>query len=259
MTRAIIFNTRSRFVNSKGRKKTRELSGLMMIPARLSLIAEPFPVPRPNKPHPFGLIKPAFRRWGQSRLLTTHVWTLRSPRMARKLRIQYPGAIYHVMNRGDRGELIFLDEVDHERFLETLQEACAKTGWQVQAYCLIPNHFHLVLETPQPNLATGMKWFLGTYSSRFSGRHNYFGHLFGGRYKALVVDGSTPGYLKTVCDYVHLNPVRARLLRSGEALRDYCWSSFPHYLKSPGRRPGWLRVGRLLGEHGIPKDSPVGR
>ncbi len=78
--------------------------------------------------------------------------------MARKVRIQYPGAIYHVMNRGDRREAIFADDEDRERLLQTLTEACQKTGWQVQAYCLMRNHFHLVLETPQPNLVVGMKW-----------------------------------------------------------------------------------------------------
>jgi putative transposase len=84
--------------------------------------------------------------------------------MARKLRVQYPGAIYHVVNRGDRREPIFKNDQDRRRFLETLGEACGKTGWQVHAYCLMPNHFHLVVETPLANLVAGMKWFLGTYS-----------------------------------------------------------------------------------------------
>ena len=133
--------------------------------------------------------------------------------MPRKLRIQYPGAIYHVMNRGDRREKIFADDPDRELFLKTLGQTCEKTGWQIQAYCLMANHFHLVVETPQPNLVVGMKWFLGTYTSRFNRRHKEFGHLFSGRYKSLLVDGSATGYLKSVCDYVHLNPVRARLLK----------------------------------------------
>jgi putative transposase len=77
--------------------------------------------------------------------------------MARKLRVQYPGAIYHVMNRGDRREPIFADDRDRRRFLDTLSEAGAKTGWQIHAWCLLPNHFHLVVETPQPNLVAGMK------------------------------------------------------------------------------------------------------
>ena len=175
--------------------------------------------------------------------------------MARKLRVEYPGAIYHVINRGDRREPIFRDDADRRRFLETLGEACAKTGWQVQAYCLLGNHFHLVVETPQPNLVAGMKWFLGTYTSRFNRRHKEFGHLFSGRYKALVVEGSGNGYLKTVCDYVHLNPVRAKLLAPEQPLTDFPWSSYPLYLGTPGLRPRWLRVDRLLGEWGIAKDS----
>src|SRR5436309_13142792 len=135
------------------------------------------------------------------------------------------------MNRGDRRESIFHDDADRQRFIETLGEACGKTGWQVHAYCLMPNHFHLVLETPQPNLVAGMKWFLGTYTSRFNRRHKLFGHLFSGRYKAMIVDSATPGYLKTACDYVHLNPVRARLLRPEAVLRSYRWSSYGEYLR----------------------------
>ena len=90
------------------------------------------------------------------------------------------------MNRGDRREPIFKDDEDRQRFLETLGEACAKTGWQVHAYVLVPNHFHLVVETPKPNLVAGMKWFLGTYTSRFNRRHKLSGHLFTGRYKSLI-------------------------------------------------------------------------
>ena len=95
-----------------------------------------------------------------------------------------------------------------------LGEACAKTGWQIHAYCLMRNHFHLVIETPSANLVAGMKWLLGVYTKRFNIRHKTCGHLFAGRYKALVVDGSGNGYLRTVGDYVHLNPVRARLIVS---------------------------------------------
>src|SRR5437762_1813592 len=179
--------------------------------------------------------------------------------MARKLRVEYPGAIYHVMNRGDRREPIFKDDADRERFLETLGEVCAKTGWQVLAYVLMPNHFHLVVETPQPNLVAGMKWFLGTYTNRFNRRHKLFGHLFSGRYKSLLVDGSGNGYLKSVCDYVHLNPARAKLLSLKQKLLDYRWCSYGEYLKDRAARFPWLRVDRLLGEHGIPKDSPAGR
>lgn len=178
--------------------------------------------------------------------------------MPRKLRVEFPGAVYHVMNRGDRREAIVRDAKDRERCLETLAEACSKTGWQVHAFCLMPNHFHLVVETPQPNLVAGMKWFLGTYTGRFNRRHKLSGHLFGGRYKSLLVGGQG-GYLRAVSEYVHLNPVRAKLLGAEEPLRAWPWSSFPEYLRPAAQRPAWLRVDRVLGECGIPKDSPAGR
>jgi hypothetical protein len=104
-----------------------------------------------------------------------------------------------------------------------------------------------------------MKWLLGTYTSRYNRRHKEFGHLFSGRYKALIVDGSGNGYLKTVCDYVHLNPARAKVIGPEQPLSAFAWSSYRFYLGAPSRRPCWLRVDRLLGEWGIPKDSPAGR
>src|SRR2546427_2700874 len=88
--------------------------------------------------------------------------------MARKLRVEYPGALYHLMNRGDRREPIFQDGIEWQRFLESLAECCAKTDWQVHALCLMPNHFHLVVETPKANLVAGMKWLLGTYTKNVS-------------------------------------------------------------------------------------------
>ena len=163
------------------------------------------------------------------------------------------------MNRGDRREAIFLDDTDRQQFLKTLGEGCEKTDWQVHAWCLMNNHFHLVVETPRANLVEGMRWFLAVYSNRFNHRHREFGHVFSGRYKALLVEGSGNGYLKAVCDYVHLNPVRAGLLRPEQPLQDYAWSSYPLYLAQPAQRPSWLRVDRLLGEWGIPKDSLAGR
>ena len=123
--------------------------------------------------------------------------------MTRKLRVQYPGAIYHVMNRGNHRENIFLDDEDRACFLSTLAEACRKTEWGVLAYCCMPHHFHLVVETPQGNLVAGMKWLLGVYTKRFNIRHKLCGHLFAGRYKALIVEGNGDGSLATVCDYVH--------------------------------------------------------
>lgn len=179
--------------------------------------------------------------------------------MARQMRLEYAGAIYHVMSRGDRQEAIFLDDEDRRRFLKTLGEASERAGWQVHAYCLMGNHFHLVLETPQPTLVAGMKWFLGTYTQRFNAKHRMRGHLFAGRYKSLLVDDSDAMYLRVVCDYVHLNPVRARLITEEGKLADYAWSSFPEYLKPPLKRPAWLRVDRLMGEWGIRRDGIAGR
>ena len=172
---------------------------------------------------------------------------------------EYPGAVYHLMNRGDHREVSFLDDADRERFLATLGQTCVKTGWEAHALCLMPNHFHLVVETSCANLVAGMQWLLGTYTGRFNRRHKLFGHLFSGRYKALVVDGSGDGYLKTVCDYVHLNPARAKLLAPEVPLPEDAWSRWSEYLKPPCERWPWLRVGRLLGEYRIPKDSAAGR
>ena len=164
-----------------------------------------------------------------------------------------------MMNRGDHREDIFRDDNDRYWFVHTLGEACARTDWQVHAWCLMRNHFHLVVETPKPNLVDGMKWLLGTYTSRFNRRHRLCGHLFSGRYKALFIDGSGNGYLKTVCDYVHLNPARAKILSNEQKLSVFGWSSYPAYLKPPSSRPIWLRVDRLLGEHGIYTDTATGR
>jgi putative transposase len=180
--------------------------------------------------------------------------------MPRKPRVEYAGAIYHVMSRafGEKAR-IFLTDVDRQDFLKILAEACLKTGFHVHAYCLMRNHFHLVVETPNANLVAGMRWLLSAYTLRFNHRHTRFGHVFSGRYKALIVEGGGHGYLRTVCDYVHLNPVRAKLLRPEQRLREYPWSSFGGYLTAKARRPEWLRVDRLLGEHRIPDDRAAGR
>jgi REP element-mobilizing transposase RayT len=121
--------------------------------------------------------------------------------MTRPLRIEYPGAIYHVLSRGDRREAIVKNDADRELFFELLERTCRRTGWQIHAYCLMSNHFHLVVETPRSNLSAGMQWLLGAYTQQFNRRHRLSGHLFGGRYKALLVDGRRGAYLRQVCDY----------------------------------------------------------
>src|SRR5260370_30023542 len=101
------------------------------------------------------------------------------------------------------------------------------------------NHFHLVLETPNANLVEGMRWLMSAYTIRLNHRHELFGHVFSGRYKALLVDRSGSGYLKTVCDYVHLNPARAKLLSARQRLSEFRWSSYGEYLKGRAARPAW--------------------
>jgi REP-associated tyrosine transposase len=179
--------------------------------------------------------------------------------MPRKMRVQYPGAMYHVMSRGDQRDDIFFDDVDRHDFVKTLAEACLKTDWEVHAFCLMRNHYHLVMETPHANLVAGMAWLQSTYTIRLNNRHKLSGHVLSGRYKAQVVEGSGNGYLRAACDYVHLNPVRAGLLAPEDRLLAYPWSSFGLYLAAREHRPVWLRVDRLLGEHGIEEDTPASR
>jgi putative transposase len=169
--------------------------------------------------------------------------------------------MYHVMSRGDQRDDIFFNDVDRYDFIKTLAEACLKTDWLVHAFCLMKNHYHLVVETPSANLVAGMAWLQSTYTIRLNNRHKLSGHVLSGRYKAQIVEGSGNGngYLRTACDYVHLNPVRAGLLAPEERLLAYPWSSFGLYLAAREQRPAWLRVDRLLGEHGIEQDTPLSR
>src|ERR1044071_3173206 len=122
----------------------------------------------------------------------------------------------------------------------------------------MPNHFHLVVETRRAKLVADLKSFLGTYAGRFNRRHKLVGHLFSGRCKARIVDGSGSGYLKAVCDDPNLNPVRARLRNPEQPLPAYPWSGWPEYLEGPRQRCPWLRVDRVSAEYHIPKDSAGG-
>lgn len=158
--------------------------------------------------------------------------------MPRKPRVEYAGALYHVMDRGDRSEAIFRDDGDRELFLRTLGQTCERTGWRVHAYVLMNNHYHILLETLEPNLSTGMHWLQSAYTIRHNVKHGLKGHLFQGRYKAIPVDGRDGLYFRTVSDYIHLNPARAGLV--GERLLDFRWSSFPALVGAPRKRPRWL-------------------
>src|SRR6266567_1986373 len=172
--------------------------------------------------------------------------------MARQIRIEYAGAAYHVMARGNQGRPIYADDSDRKMWLETLGEACEKTGWRIHAYVMMVNHYHLLVQTPEANLVAGMKWLQSTYTQRYNSRHEVFGHLYQGRYKALVVDGQSGNYFGVVSTYIHLNPARARLVRPGEQrLSGYRWSSYPLYLKGRRERPVWLEVQQVLANVGM--------
>ena len=137
-------------------------------------------------------------------------------------------------------------------FLDTLDEGCGKAGWRVHAYVLMGNHYHLLLETPEGNLVAGMKWLQGTYTQRFNSQHEVFGHVFQGRYKAVLVDGGSAEYFRVASTYIHLNPARARLIRVGEEpLWRYAWSSYPTYVGRGKGRPRWLDTARVLGSAGF--------
>lgn len=168
--------------------------------------------------------------------------------MPRQVRIQYEGAFYHVMARGNRRNRIFAspDGDDEELFLETLGDCCGRTGFRVWAWVLMRNHYHLLIETPAANLVEGMGWLQNTYTRRFNARHREWGRLFGDRYKSVLVEpGGGDLYLRTLLDYIHLNPVRARLVPT-EAFPDllaYPWSSLAKgYALAPRAREPWLAV-----------------
>lgn len=181
--------------------------------------------------------------------------------MARSVRIEFGGAFYHVMARGNRREAIFKDEEDRIRFVQTLGEACAMTGWRVHAWVLLSNHYHLMLETPEPNLVAGMQWLQNTLTRRFNVRHRAWGRVFGDRYKAVLVEGEQAFYYETLMDYIHLNPVRAGLVRvsKGQGVLDYRWSSVASgYALPKQKRTPWLAVEEGLAAFGFP-DTAKGR
>jgi len=174
--------------------------------------------------------------------------------MARKLRLQYAGAFYHVINRGNYRADVFASDGAKDAFLECLGEACEKTGWKVHGYVVMRNHYHLALETPEPNLVEGMQWLQSTYANRFNRFRGERGHVFQGRYQAIVVEDGA--HLGAVAHYIHLNPVRARIVSVRQA-NEYRWSSL-RFLAKRGVRPGWLRLEDALLAEGSLADTPGG-
>lgn len=174
--------------------------------------------------------------------------------MARPLRIEFAGAVYHIMARGNQGQKIYADDADREMWLATLVQAWHRTGWRIHAWALMGNHYHLLLETPEANLVSGMKWLQGTYTQRYNARHHQRGHLFQGRYRAVPVEAGSGTSFQTVSTYIHLNPARAKQIRIGEQkLWQYLWSSYPSYVRQ--EPPVWLITERVLGSLGLPPQA----
>lgn len=169
--------------------------------------------------------------------------------MARPLRIAYPGAYYHVTSRGNEQKDVFKSQRDREKFLEYLSSATQRYGAVIHVYCLMTNHYHLLLETPEGNLSTIMRHINGAYTTYFNVKRKRAGHLFQGRFKAILVEADA--YAAELSRYIHLNPVRAGAVEKPE---DYAWSSYRSYI---GQNPPaeWLKIDFVLGYFGTGADA----
>ena len=164
--------------------------------------------------------------------------------MARPLRLEYAGALYHLTARGNARADIFADDADRRLFLELLGKEITQQGWRCYAYCLMDNHYHLLIETPEANLVAGMRRLNGVYTQAFNRRHGRVGHVFQGRYKSIVVYKDRYGL--ELCRYIVLNPMRARMVKRAQHWR---WSS---YRASAGEvtAPAWLEAEWVRGQFG---------
>jgi REP element-mobilizing transposase RayT len=164
--------------------------------------------------------------------------------MTRPLRIEYPGAFYHITSRGDRREAIFDDDEDMRLFLRVLSEVVGRFNWLCYAYCLMDNHYHLLVETPDENLSRGMRQLNGVYTQASNRRHSRTGHLFAGRFKGILVDKEH--YFLELTRYVVLNPQRAGMVN---APHEWLWSSYQSMVGDVPA-PGWLAMDGLLAHFG---------
>ena len=172
--------------------------------------------------------------------------------MTRPLRLEFAGALYHITSRGDRREDIYLNNEDRCDWIDVLGNACQRFNWVVHAFCQMSNHYHLLLETVDGNLARGMRQLNGEYTQAFNRRHALVGHLFQGRYKAILVQKDS--YLLELTRYIVLNPLRARMVTS---LDDWPWSSFP-FSVGAALPPDWLDPDVLLGQFAGERDADRG-
>lgn len=160
--------------------------------------------------------------------------------MARPLRVEFPGAFYHIIHRGNSGCDIFINERDCERFIEYLEEAVSRYGIRIHTYCLMTTHYHMIIETPQANLSAAVKWINVSYAAYFNRKRDRFGHLFQGRFKSILIDADE--YLKPLSRYIHLNPIRASII---EKIETYPFSSYSAFIGKV-KPPKWLEINWLL-------------
>lgn len=164
--------------------------------------------------------------------------------MARPLRVEYPGAFYHVIARGNNREKLFKNDRDKKKFIEYLEKAVGRFSIIIHTYCLMSNHYHLLVETPDANLSKAMQWVNVSYATYFNKKHRRYGHLFQGRYKAILIDADA--YLKHLSRYIHLNPVRAKMVSSPAA---YQWSSYGAF-SGEQKVPKFIETNWLLSNFG---------
>ncbi len=173
--------------------------------------------------------------------------------MARPVRLEFGGALYHVTARGDRREAIYEDDVDREHFLKVLGEVVGQFNWRCHAYCLMSNHYHLLIATPDGNLSKGMRQLNGVFTQWSNRRHHRTGHLFQGRFKAILVDADS--YLLELTRYVVLNPVRAHMVDSPAK---WPWSSY-QAVTGEVASPAWLETDGLLAQFGTRREGAWGQ
>jgi len=161
--------------------------------------------------------------------------------MARPLRIEYPGAFYHIINRGNAGESIYADDRDRRKFLDYLETSVKRFTIVIHAYCLMTTHYHLIVETPYANISKAIQWLNVSYATYYNRKQNRQGHLFQGRFKSILVNADD--YLLELSRYIHRNPVIAKITESPD---DYPWSSYRAYVKGGKTVPSWLERDRLL-------------
>ena len=173
--------------------------------------------------------------------------------MARPLRLELSGGVYHVTSRGDGREDIYLSDADRQAWLDVFAAVCERFNWVCHAWCQMTNHYHILVETPEANLAQGMRQLNGVYTQRFNRAHARVGHVFQGRYKAILVERDS--YLLELARYVVLNPLRAKMVRR---LESWPWSS---YLATCGQAasPPWLQTDWILGQFGQRRSSAMAK